>query len=306
MADRSRLRWRALQALQALVDEASVTRAAERLRLSQPATSALLAELRQLFDDPLLVRQGRIQVPTARALELRRDIGQVLEQVDRLFARAATLDPATIRRTVTLAVADPAGLALVPPLVSRLAQVAPGLRLRVLAATAEEPAHALAHGPIDLLVSHHVPRGGELRASVLSRAPMVAVLRGHHPALRRRLSLAGWLRLPHVVVVPHAPEVESALRRASVRARTPPLQVLVSVQHLSAAAAIVARTDATALMAGPTADAYGAAFGLRVWPPPRSLGLPPVETRALWHERSHHDRELAWLREQLRSVASRA
>ena len=108
-----------LKVFDVLMDERSVTRAAERLALTQPAVSGMLARLRERFDDPLFVRAQRGVTPTARALELAGPVRQVLAEVEALL-RPAAFDPATASFTLTLAATDYALQAIVAPFIAAL------------------------------------------------------------------------------------------------------------------------------------------------------------------------------------------
>ena len=115
-----------LVALDALLSERSVTRAAQRVGLSQPGMSNALGRLRRLFDDPLLVRQGATLVPTARAQALIGPVHDALELIRGALDAPAAFDPATDRRAFRLSCSDYSVLMLIGPLVRALAADAPG------------------------------------------------------------------------------------------------------------------------------------------------------------------------------------
>ena len=291
-----------LAALDALLAEQNVTRAAERLHLSQPAASNALAQLRRVFGDPLLVRRGRDLVPTARALSLQPLVREALDKVDKVFAGPGRFDPAQVTRRMHLAVSDAVGQQLVPLLVQRLAEQAPGIRLRISAAGAEVPEDALGSGALDMVIGHHESVPPDLRAVLLYEQDLVAVVRRDHPVVRTRLSLAQFLATPQVVVVPHPAALEVELRRV-FSAHRQPFQLAASVQHTSTAAAIAAQGDCLALMTERLARLYSAVFGLRVLRLPRQVQPPRVAVRAVWHERTHQDPAAVWFRQVLMGCA---
>lgn len=148
-----------LVALDALLEERNVTRAAERLNLSQPALSAALARLRDFFGDPLLVAQGRKMIPTAEALVIGAELGNILGRVNELVARSTSFDPVTSRRIFRICASDYLVAVLFRRLVARLEQLAPALGLDLLPPS-EEARTALDRGELDLLVTpeeHCVP-----------------------------------------------------------------------------------------------------------------------------------------------------
>src|SRR3569623_714038 len=121
-----------LVALAVLLEERSVSRAAERLHLSQPAVSAALARLRAYFGDPLLVPQGRRMVPSAEALAMRRELEAILDSVSNLVVRSAGFDPTTSRRTFRICASDYLLAVLFPKLLPELARLAPAVGLDLL------------------------------------------------------------------------------------------------------------------------------------------------------------------------------
>lgn len=297
---------RLLAVLDVLLQERHVSRAAARLHLSQPATSAALARLRTLYRDPLLVKQGTALVLTPRAEQLQPQVRATMAAVERVFAAPAEFEPAALRRQFHLAVSDAVGQTLIPAALRRLARAAPGVTLRLSAAPAELSESWLAQHGIDLAVTHVGRLPASLRATTLARHRLVLVARTGHPLLRRRPALHVFMEQPQVVIFPHEVEVERALRSVFERHRRP-FRLLATVQQRSVAAAIVARTDAVTLLSEPVARLHGAAFGLQSHPPPPELSLPLIHVRAVWLERVHGDPAIAWLRQVLKSsVADRA
>lgn len=296
-------RLRLLVALDALLTERNVTRAAERLHLSQPATSSALARLRELLGDPLLVRSGRQMVLTPRAAELLPGLKDVLLRFDQLIGGKRDFVPYSLSRRFTIAVSDSVGQLLMPAVVERLRREAPGVALRLSAAPPLVPERELASGTLDMVVAHHeaIPEG--LGSSTLYVHRLVAVVRRDHPRIRSRLGLNQFVTTPHVVVFPHAASIDDEMRRVFGRAKQP-FEQIAAAQSPSVAAAIVARTDGLALLNEPIARLYADAFGLRVLALPVGIQVPTVAVRAIWHERTQHDFASAWLREVLRECAN--
>src|SRR6188508_1195219 len=118
-----------LVTLDVLLAEGSVARAAQRLRLSPSAMSRALARLRETTGDPLLVRAGRGLVPTPRALELREQVGQIVQDARAVLRPAEQLDPTRLVRTFTLRTSEGFAETFGPRLIARVGQEAPGVRL---------------------------------------------------------------------------------------------------------------------------------------------------------------------------------
>src|SRR5215470_18875421 len=138
-------------ALDALLSERSVTRAAQRVGLSQPGMSNALARLRRHFDDPLLVRQGAGLVPTARAEALRGPVHEALELIRGALDAPSAFDPATDRRSFRLSCSDYSVLMIIGPLVRALAAEAPGVLVEVLPRLADA-GQALVDREVDLVI----------------------------------------------------------------------------------------------------------------------------------------------------------
>lgn len=188
-----------LVALDALVEERSVSRAAERLNLSQPAMSAALARLRQFFGDPLLVAQGKRMIPTAQALALHRDLGPVIGRLDALIARSTAFDPLTSTRTFRICASDYLVAVLFPGVIAELTQLAPSIGLDIV-----PPSQAaqtdLERGEIDLLLTpqeHCIP--GHPTALLFEEAHVVAGWSGN-PAFAAPITREAFLAAGHVAV----------------------------------------------------------------------------------------------------------
>lgn len=303
MADERRHHLRLLGALDALLSERNVTRAAARLHLSQSAASGMLAQLRTLFNDPLLVRVGRDLELTARAQEMLPLVRDALAGVDRLFGARRVFLPGALKRQFRIAVSDAVAQLLVPEVVLRLARDAPGVTLKVSAAGFEVPEKMLGNGTLDMAIGHYENVPADLRAVTLYESPLVAVAGAAHPTIQARLTLRQFVQAPQVVVFPHSAAVEEGLRQVFT-ATDRPFKLVASVQQLSLALAIVERTDALALVTEPMARMYAKTYAIQVLELPKRVQLPKVRVLAIWHERTQHEQACAWLREVLRECAS--
>src|SRR3954447_22931062 len=167
-------------ALDALLSEQSVTRAAARLHTSPAAMSRTLARLRRVLQDPLLVRAGQALVPTPRAEVLRGEAAEVVCQLEALLAPSGGTDLAELRRTFTIQAADLVGAALAPGLLDLAERTAPGVSLRVLAEEWES-GPGLREGQVDLEVGAIDHVDPETRVEALVTLRMAAGVRAGHP-----------------------------------------------------------------------------------------------------------------------------
>jgi DNA-binding transcriptional LysR family regulator len=287
-----------LVAFDALVAERSVTRAAARIGVTQSAVSNALAQLRVLFDDPLFLRARRGVTPTPRAIELAGPIRQGLA----LFASAlapAAFAPSRSTRTFVLAASDFVELVLLPPLLRRLAREAPGVRVEVRPWGLHEVPDALARGEVDLMAGFYgeVPPQHEQR--FLFEEPYVCIVRKDLPHVGRRLTLARYLELSHVLVSERADSPGSVDRALAARGLA--RRVGARVSHFLLVPAHVSQTDLIAAVGRRVAEAFARSYAIKVLKPP--IPLPPGRVGQVWHRRADADAGHRWLRTALEEVA---
>lgn len=279
-------------ALHALLEERSVSRAAQRTGVRQPAMSHALKRLRERFDDPLLVRGGgrRMQL-TPRAQELIDLAAQGVAAVARVFAPPAQFEPARAQRRFRIAATDAMDMLLLPPLLALLQREAPGIDLELPAARADVDA-ALEEGRIDLALGRFRDAGIGLRRRRLYLEHLVCVVRADHPRVPDALDAELYAALDHALVSPRGTRegvVDEALAARGLRRR-----VAVVLPSFIAAVAIVADSDL--VLTVPSCIAHHLRPRLQVRMLPLPLELPEYEVLQLWHERDHHDPGHRWLR----------
>ncbi len=290
-------------ALDALLADRNVTRAAQRIGITQSAMSHSLARLRALTGDALLVRGPGGMLPTARALALGPPIRRALEEVTTALRSPAAFDPATVRQTVRIATSDYGELILLPRLAGRLAKEAPGIDLRVVPYT-DDPRGVLGAGNVDVIVAPVLPRDAVpgIFSKKLFDEKFVCVVRKGHPLVRSKLTLARFAGAAHALISPRGREgsfVDDALARLGLSRR-----VAVAVPHFLVAPHVVAASDLILTVAARVAELLTAPLGLVVLEPPRELCLEGFSMSALWHERTHRDPAQKWLHHLLVEIAS--
>lgn len=289
-------------ALDALLAEQSVTRAAARLHTSPAAMSRTLGRLRRILQDPLLVRAGQAMVPTPRAQALRDEAAAVVHRLGALLTPGAGVDPAALRGTFTLQAADLVGAALAPGLLRLTHQEAPGVSLRFRAEELEA-GPALRDGRIDLEVGSIDHVDPETRVEELVTLRMAAAVRPGHPLAEGALTPERLAAAEHVVVSRRGRftgPLDTALAERNLTRRV----AVVLPSHM-AAMTLAARSDVVCLI--PTA-LPGAApsplsdpatlLGLRLLDIP--LPLPPLAFGMAWHPRQAADGGHHWLRDAVR------
>lgn len=293
MNDLRRIDLNLLVVLEALLNEQHVTRAAERLHLSQPAVSHALGRLRDLLGDPLLVRVGSGLVPTARALELAAPLRDVLAQVQALLA-PNTFEPSTARRRFRLAMSDYGAALLLPGLVRRLRREAPGIDLQIIQASREGMIELLLNGEIDVAAGVFPDVPNELRCTPLFEEHYACLVDRHTLGEDGLLDLPQYLDRPHVLLEMRGSgtaEIERALTVIHQRRH-----VAISLPHWSVAPQLIVGTDLILTVASRTLRAIHDPE-LVVVPPP--FVLPSFAVVLARHKRRDGDQALGWLSEQM-------
>jgi DNA-binding transcriptional LysR family regulator len=292
--DISAIDLRLLVTLDALLAERNVSRAAGRLGVSQPALSAQLARLRELFGDPLFVRTARGMLPTARAESVAHPLRQLLHEIGRLVEPHAGFDPATAAPTFKIAASDYVEYALLPVIVDCLEARAPRARFALRPTDFRGLARQLESGEADLAIlareNLEAPVAA-IRSRPLYSERFVCAARRRHPELVRGLTLDVFCALDHLFALPwggaFAGRVDEALA-AIGRTRN----VRLSVPHFLLAPEILARSDLIAVL--PERLTRGYTDRLQVFAMP--VTVPDFTIVAAWHERVHRDPAQAWLR----------
>lgn len=282
-----------LVALEALLDEAHVTRAAARLGLSQPATSNALSRLRVLFDDPLLVRVGSIMRPTPRAEALKPRVREALVGIREVFRVRERFEPEHAEGSLTVAISDYIGLLLLPRLVARVAEVAPKLKLRFVAHGNNLDSDALATGEPRLSIGFFFMQPQGVRSQTLLREQFACLTRPG--CLPGRLTQKRYLSLPHVLVSQRGEDtgyVDRVLAQDGLTRR-----IRTVVPHFLSAGAVVAEGGGVATLPRRIAEQQARQFGLELHNLP--IANPSWPLVMAWHQRYDADSESAWLRAQV-------
>ncbi|MEA2919997.1 MAG: hypothetical protein QOJ15_12078 [Bradyrhizobium sp.] len=294
--------------LEALIREHSVTRAADRLGLSQPAVSAALKRLRQQLGDPLLVRTRDGMLPTPRAEQIFVSLGQSLDSIQDVLQDGPSFAPERTQRSFNLMLSDIGEIVYLPRLIERLRRDAPGIRLTVRRLVRPRVSEELASGRIDLAVGW-VDRPGDVHRDDLFMEDFVCIVRPRHPRIAKRLTLAQFSSEWHLVVGrPDAgPDVflratNAAMEKLfskAVRER----KVALLVPHFLAAPNIIANSDLLCVVPRQLGQVYEAYGQVRIVALPVACGSFAVSQ--FWHKRFDSDQGNVWLRAQIRDLFRR-
>ncbi len=285
-----------LVSLCALLEESNVTRAAARLHLSQPALSAQLARLRELFGDPLLIpaENGRGMVATARAAALKEPLREALRQLQSAIENKAPFDPRTARRSFTVAANDNAVTMFGVDLVRQIEQDGgPGLRIAFCDPDFDGLSARMERGEIDLLLATARLVPGSLKAVPISSERYVMAQRKGHPRGTRAPSLRQYCRYGHVLVSARG-DFRSFLDER-LEALGQQRRIAAVVAHYNLVPAMLANTDYLCTLPQRFLSRYTDLLDLF----PLPFDLPDFALSMAWHPRADRDPAHCWLRSRL-------
>lgn len=296
--DTRRVDLNLLAALDALLTERNVTRAARRLHLSQPALSARLQRLRAIFRDPLLVPARRGMIPTQRALELREPLREALERVHAVVVEQTPFDPSQADLIINIAASDYVQFALLRPLMAALKRNAPHMRPAWRQLNAPELFDQMERTEVDLAIMTVNTAPPQLRSRTLFTERYVFIARRGHPRLRRALDLDTFAALEHVVVSPRGGGFSGPVD-AALQTRRRSRRVALSVATFLIVPEIVAHSDLVAVV--PERLVRDRTDRLVVREPP--LPVPGFTMGMVWHERTTGHPAHRWFRDTLAGTA---
>lgn len=280
-----------LRVMQAIAQEGSVTRAGQRLGLSQPAVSNALGRLRTMLGDPLFVRSKNGVKATERARRVVSALDAAMGLIRQGLRDAGAFEPETARHSFALLVSDLGEIVYLPHLMQRVQRDAPGVSINVAQLTRGGYAEALDAGLADLAVGYLVAPRSSLRSRRLFSDTFVCMLRTDHPAAHGTLTLERYLALSHVAVARRGGQegnVTAALNALGVERR-----VTLTIPHFAAAPGVVAASDLVVTVPSKMVELYAhvGVIGLLV-----PFAIAEIELALYWHERSHDDPANRWLR----------
>ena len=291
-----------IRVLHTVLTERSVSRAAIRLGMYQPAVSAALKRLRDLAGDPLLVRSGSGMVPTDAALRMIEPSASILRAAEVMFADARGFDPQTAVNTFRVAASDYLDPLFLPRLVAQIKSQAPLCQIEIhpLSADSDYRAH-LAQGRVDLVVGNWRKPPEDLHMARLFGDEVVSMVAADHPAVRRGWDTETWLASEHIAPTPTHPGArgiiddlldEMGLAR-NITARCP---------HFGLIPAMVASSLLVLTTGRQYCERFTASLPLKVLDCP--VTFPRMMYYQLWHERTHASSSARWLRDRVKAVAA--
>lgn len=283
-----------LVALRVLIEEQSVSKAAVRLNLSQSAMSRVLGRLRDLLNDPLFTRQGQHLLPTEKALEVDKSLGEPLELL-RLLLSDKEFDASQCSQTFTIATTDYAMQTILPFALPRIYSEAPNVSLEFLPLAHDQLTYQLTTQGADLALCRPTGSIGSLHSEVLGRVGVFCMVSSTHPLASQPLTLEDYLHYPHAIIA-ISDGVKALLDKALEGQLT--RKILIRAYHLEAALALVDKIPLIITVPADLAYLVADRYGLVIKPLP--FEFTPFEYSMIWHPRCEHSAAQEWLRHLLK------
>ncbi|MBB6253206.1 LysR family transcriptional regulator [Nitrospirillum iridis] len=295
-----RLDLNLLVALDVLLEERSVSRAAHRLHLSQSATSGALARLRAYFNDEIMVMVGRTMTPTPLAQGMMEPVREILVRVRNAIEARPAFDPATAQRPFRIAASDYVTEVVLSHAIRRLRHDAPDIRFDI-SATSDDMGNRLNCGDLDLIISPEAYLAPEQPREILFKETHSCVVWMGNGDIPEPLTFERYLEMTHVTVMmggrrSGAFEQWFLNRFGAVR------KIAAVAPDFSSVASIIVGTDLITTMHTRLARLYAQYMPLRILPVP--IEFPPLVETMQWHSQLEHDAGILWLRNFLKECVS--
>lgn len=280
----------------AIYSEGSVTRASQKLNLTQPAISHALGRLRQLFNDPLFIRQGHQMVSTPLARNIIEPVRLSLRGLEVTLNQLDLFDPASSRKQFTLACRDVLESSILPPLMVQIGNGAPFVDIAAVSVERRALLGELAAGTLDLAIDMLLPLPNDIMRSQVARDTTVVVARNGHPAIKDgKIDLETYLREDHVLASSRrkGPGLEDFELSRLGRQR----RIRLRCQHYFAACRVVSASDLMLTMPERYARVANRQFDNQIIAFP--LEMPSWDVYLYWHANVDHDPANCWLRKQV-------
>lgn len=281
----------------ALMSERHVTRAADRVAISQPGMSNALARLRVVFKDELFVRTAKGLEPTPRAWELAQHVHSLLHQAARLMISDIQFDPEISERIFSARMSDLVGILILPGLMARIRAEAPNISLDTVHLSPEQTIEALETDRLDLAVSMELQHTSAIRSEILFGDRMACVVSKHHPFAEGKITLKQFLSQRHLRVSMSPTDIRFVDNVLAAKGYT--RKIALNVTHWLLVPQILRETDLVAVMSERAAQRIaGPGIVIRTLP----FATPTFSWQLYWHRRYEHSQAHQWLRMQLHEV----
>ena len=283
-----------LTVFDAVLAEGNISRAAERLGLSQPAVSNALARMRKATGDRLFVRLAKGMAPTPYAQRIADPIHHALATIRTSMAESKGFDAATSARSFSVYLTDLGEVFFLPRLLAHLRRVAPGVRIRTLPMPTEYSQEALKNGEVDLAIGNLPDFHAGFYQQRLFRDHYVCVVRRDHPAIGGRITPRQFAAASHAIATPAGTGHDIILRTLMEHGLEN--RIVLQVQNFLVLPTLIATTDLLAMVPHSVGSQLSRYNDIKLLPMP--ISIPAFDIKQCWHERFHDDEGNRWLRQQ--------
>ncbi len=286
---------------EAILETRSVSKAADRLGISQPSMSHALAKMRQAFDDPVFIRVKNEMQPTPHAKEIEAPIRQALKLARTEIFQSQHFEPTISTKTFTFCMTDIGATAYLPHIIKQIGKLAPSVKIRTVSPIAEKQEEGLESGHVDLAIGYFpdLKKAGVFQQKLLRNSGFVCIANENNPYAKNGVfSLKSFMAAPQVAVRTEGRSmevIEKAMMKLKISRR-----VLVTVPHYLSLLSLIPSTDLVAIIPNDLADAFRTQINVKIYPLPFSS--PTVEIKQIWHARFHRDSANRWIREIVRGA----
>jgi DNA-binding transcriptional LysR family regulator len=282
----------------AMLEHQNVTKAGDSIKLSQPAMSAAVSRLRELFDDPLFVRTRQGMAPTPKAQALSPSVRQVVQTIRGDILQSKEFNPLLSDRTFTLVTPDIAEVNFLPRLISELAKKSPHINLRTLAMPREAAAQSLESATAEMAIGYFpdLHKAGFFQQKLITNSH-VCLVRMNHPTIGSKITSAQFLQAAHAVVKPDGREhlFERFLQGKGIKRR-----VVVELSHFMSLLPIIETSNLLATVPKDLAEFFVQHGNVRYIPTP--MKSPVIDVHLFWHQRFHKEPAHIWLRQVIHQL----
>lgn len=292
MAHISRVDLNLFVVLEAIYSEGNITRASQKLNLTQPAVSHALARLRDSLNDPLFIRQGTQMLPTPFTRHLISPVQHALQTLSQSISEQPSFEPHSSQRRFCIALRDVLEASVLPPLLQHLQQHAPLIEIASVRVDRHDLETELTTGTLDLALDVPYAVSDKIEHSPLTHDQLVVVSRQHHPAISSPLSVESYLQQQHILV--SSRRKGWALEDVELNRMGLKRHITLRCQHYFAACKVVSETDLLLTMPEHYARLANHQFNNQIWPFP--LTSPKLDMHLYWHKSAQKDPAHQWLR----------
>ncbi|GGI71346.1 LysR family transcriptional regulator [Shewanella gelidii] len=284
--------------LATVYQEGSITAAAHRLHLTQPAISHALSRLRKKYDDPLFIRQGRKMIPSALCQQMLPDVVAALQLLNGTFTLPAEFDMTKQQRTVKMGMRDILETTFFPQLVTDLQTNTPNIAINSFQVNTQDFDQALMQQDVDMIIDVLTPTQQEIRSQLICNEGFSLVCRTNHPILND-LSLTSYASATHALAAQKGAKVnivDMALAQHQISRN-----IALQCEHYIAAVSVITRCDMIMTLPNTYAHFLQGKFPIAIAPLP--FEVPPLPIHLYWHQRAELDPINNWLREKIINIA---